>query len=152
MAREYYELVARGFSSTPDPFAAATVRGNETELRTRKDGGEWVDEKGAVHSGACDPNPRVHSTSGSRARTYSTKIVTPLSHPNGEKLSRRIKRNVRIVAETRPSGGEIGKVEGGFSATIITMFIVVATRILLHDTVIISLDFFNFKRFDIFCC
>lgn len=108
MAREYYELVARGFSSTPDPFAAATVRGNETELRTRKDGGEWVDEKGAVHSGACDPNPRVHSTSGSRARTYSTKIVTPLSHPNGEKLSRRIKRNVRIVAETRPSEGEIG--------------------------------------------
>lgn len=101
-------LVARGFSSTPDPFAAATIRGNETELRTRKDGGEWVDEKGAVHSGACDPNPRVHSTSGSRARTYSTKIVTPLSHPNGEKLSRRIKRNVRIVAETRPSGGEIG--------------------------------------------
>lgn len=95
-------------ASTPDPFAAATVRGNETELRTRKDGGEWVDEKGAVHSGACDPNPRVHSTSGSRARTYSTKIVTPLSHPNGEKLSRRIKRNVRIVAETRPSGGEIG--------------------------------------------
>lgn len=52
MAREYY-AVARGFSlrSTLDRSEAIV---EARQRPKRKDGGEWVDEKGAVHSGACE--------------------------------------------------------------------------------------------------
>lgn len=78
VAREYYGgswlLCALGDRGC----VWACERASEKPPRKRKGDSGWMKrEQGAVHSSACDPNPRVHSTSGSRVRTYSK--IAPLS-------------------------------------------------------------------------
>lgn len=84
---------------------------NRKEEKGKRENGWMKREQGAVHSSACDPNPRVHSTSGSRARTYS-KIVplSPLGRTKNcpDELRGTCARPLVGSVETRPSGVKLG--------------------------------------------
>lgn len=125
--------------------------------RERMEESGWMKRARSIPAHA-NPNPRVHSTSGSRARTYSKIVTLPLKPPQPpmakncpDELRGTCPR--RIVVETRPSGGEIGgRKEGEGERDFVprgrsTMFIRrVRTDSILHD-IIISLDFFiDFRR------
>lgn len=80
--------------------------------RERMEESGWMKRARSIPAHA-NPNPRVHSTSGSRARTYSKIVTLPLKPPQPpmakncpDELRGTCPR--RIVVETRPSGGEIG--------------------------------------------
>lgn len=82
--------------------------------RERMEESGWMKRARSIPAHA-NPNPRVHSTYGSRARTYS-KIVTPPSlkppqPPTAKNCPDELRGTCprRIVVETRPSGVKLGR-------------------------------------------